>query len=250
MTVFKLAFLLCLAGTLSFCTVDEERLLIDQIRTKLWMVEQLTQNREETCNRGQPTPPQRQSSSGGIVYVRWGNTECPEADGTERVYSGFIGGSHYGDKGGATNYLCLPKEPQWAKFTNGTTGEALIHGAEYEDNTGRAKGMFGKTMDDNDPPCAVCHSTSRGSQLMIPARTTCADGWTLAYMGYLMTGRKTHAISNEYVCVDKDMVIIPGTAPNNDNAVLLYLVEAKCGGTMTCPPYVEGREIACVVCTK
>ncbi|KAJ8315841.1 hypothetical protein KUTeg_007991 [Tegillarca granosa] len=105
-------------------------------------------------------------------------------------------------------------------------------------------------MDDNDPPCAVCHSTSRGSRLMIPARTTCTKGWVLEYTGYLMTGKTIHEKASEYICVDKDMSIIPGTSSNNDDAVLLYLVEANCGGSMTCPPYVQGREIACVICTK
>ena len=38
---------------------------------------------------------------------------------------------------------------------------------------------------------------------------------------------------------------------HDQNGRLLYAVEASChANSLPCPPYVQGREIACVVCTK
>ena len=35
----------------------------------------------------------------------------------------------------------------------------------------------------------------------------------------------------------------------NDDQSIIYLVEGRCG-SLPCPPYVDGREIACAVCSK
>lgn len=35
----------------------------------------------------------------------------------------------------------------------------------------------------------------------------------------------------------------------NHNGYLLYPVEARCG-SLKCPPYTEGRELVCAVCSK
>ena len=56
--------------------------------------------------RGPPGP-----SSGGVTYVRWGQTTCPNTTGTELVYAGRAAGSHFQQKGGTNDYLCLPEEP-------------------------------------------------------------------------------------------------------------------------------------------
>ena len=48
--------------------------------------------------------------SGGVTYTRWGKSSCPNITGTELVYSGRTGGSHY-QHGGAANYLCMPTDP-------------------------------------------------------------------------------------------------------------------------------------------
>ena len=39
--------------------------------------------------------------SGGVVYTRWGKTSCPNVSGTELVYAGRAGGTHYSHNGGA-----------------------------------------------------------------------------------------------------------------------------------------------------
>ena len=83
---------------------------------------------------------------------------------------------------------------------------------------------------------------------MIPARNKCYDGWTTEYSGYLSTGYYVDAGASEYICVDGEPEVIKGGTANTDGK-LLYLVEGRCG-SLPCPPYINGRELTCVVCTK
>ena len=50
------------------------------------------------------------------TYVRWGRTTCPVNQSTELVYSGRAGGSWWSKTGGATNYLCMPDDPDYLCF--------------------------------------------------------------------------------------------------------------------------------------
>ena len=52
------------------------------------------------------------SKSQRTTYTRWGRTIC-SGNGSESVYDGFAGGSHYTHKGGASSMLCLPMDPDW-----------------------------------------------------------------------------------------------------------------------------------------
>ena len=68
--------------------------------------------------RGPPGPPGTQGEkgstgpkSGGATYIRWGKSSCPTS--SEEVYSGIAAGSHYSHSGGGTNYLCMPKVPEY-----------------------------------------------------------------------------------------------------------------------------------------
>ena len=63
-----------------------------------------------------------------------------------------------------------------------------------------------------------------------------------------MSEQSDHASATEYVCVDKQAEVIPGGHADQD-ACSFYLVEGICG-SLTCPPYVNGRELACVVCSR
>ena len=45
--------------------------------------------------------------SGGVVYTRWGRKSCPNDTGTQLVYEGITGGSHWNNPGGGANYVCL-----------------------------------------------------------------------------------------------------------------------------------------------
>ena len=69
--------------------------------------------------RGSTGPPGPTTSTGGVVYVRWGRTTCPSTPGTELVYAGKAGGSHYSHSGGGANKLCLPDDPQYLSYQSG-----------------------------------------------------------------------------------------------------------------------------------
>ena len=185
------------------------------------------------------------------TYTRWGRTICP-GNGSESVYDGFAGGSHYSHKGGASSMLCLPKDPDWdaGKTTDKTDPDVgLVYGVEYEDGSGRTDQLFGESHYQRDVPCVVCDVTKRSSVLMIPGKSKCHEGWTLEYSGYLMAGHYNFSGATDYYCIDKDPENLPG-GTGNDNGYLLYFVEARCGASLRCPPYVNGRELQCAVCTK
>ena len=125
--------------------------------------------------------------------------------------------------------------------TGGFQSAGHIYGVEYQTLTG-----LDSSLHDNDAPCAVCHVDGRGEHLMIPGQRTCPQNWTKEYEGLLVTDHYTHKKST-YVCLDGDPEVITGGSENK-NGALFYTVEAVCGA-LPCPPYVNGYEIACVVCT-
>ena len=83
---------------------------------------------------------------------------------------------------------------------------------------------------------------------IISARKSCYEGWKIEYNGYLMTGKPEHRAGSMYTCVDGNPDTLHGGRANKDG-YLFYLVEGRCG-SLKCPPYVEGRELTCVVCSK
>lgn len=85
------------------------------------------------------------------------------------------------------------------------------------------------------------------TSFIIAARKTCGEGWKLEYHGYLMAGHYNHNAGTTYKCVDSDPESLPG-GHTNYNGYLFYLVDGRCG-SLKCPPYVEGREIFCAVCS-
>ena len=190
--------------------------------------------------RGPPGPPG--PGSGGVVYTRWGRTTCPDTPGTELVYAGMAGGTYYNTKGGASNHLCMPENPDYLQYRAGVQGSSPVRGAEYQ--TG---GNVLSSVSDHDVPCAVCLASARETVLMIPAKTQCPPSWTLEYTGYLMTEHKTHYRSM-FECIDKDPEWVPGSAASTDPA-LFYHTEATCT-ELPCPPYDPQKELTCVVCTK
>ncbi len=191
-------------------------------------------------DQGPPGPPG--PSSGGVVYTRWGRTTCPDTPGTELLYAGRAGGTHYNAQGGAANHLCLPENPDYLQYRAGVQGYSPVRGAEYQ--TGG--GPLGSVID-HDAPCAVCATSARVMALMIPAKTQCPPSWTLEYTGYLMTARNIYHRSM-FECIDKDPESVPGGAVNT-NPALFYHTEATCT-ELPCPPYDPEKELTCVVCTK
>ena len=191
--------------------------------------------------QGAPGP-----NSGG-VYTRWGRTTCPSTPGTELVYSGRVVGSHYSEKGGGSNYLCLPEEdPDYLIYQPGNQHwRSYLYGTEYETGV-HGPGPLSSVFQHN-APCAICHTPTRSTTLMIPGRIRCPGSWTTEYYGYLMSNARPNT-RTMFECFDKDPESIPGSAADV-NAAFVYAVEGSCNG-IPCPPYEEGREITCVVCTK
>ncbi|XP_067024550.1 collagen alpha-3(IV) chain-like [Acropora muricata] len=185
------------------------------------------------------------NGTSGVNYVRWGRTSCPS--GTQIVYEGIIGGEHYNNKGGGSNYLCLHRIPKYDKYQNGHQSAGYVYGTEYEVSQYNGN-PFDRNLHDHDAPCAVCFVKSRGSMLMMPARNDCPSGWTEEYHGYLMTAFRGEEHASEFICVDGNPEHVSGSNQNK-NGALLYPVEGVCG-SLPCGPYVAGRELTCAVCTK
>ena len=80
---------------------------------------------------GSPGP-----QSGGATYTRWGNSSCPGVTGNELVYAGVAGGTRYNEKGGGSNYICMPQDPEYStnlQYRRGIeTNGVPIHAAEYD----------------------------------------------------------------------------------------------------------------------
>ncbi len=200
----------------------------------------------QTGIMGERGPPGIQGTAGpnpgGNTYIRWGRLECPSVLGTDMVYSGIAGGTHFTHEGGGANYLCLPKDAEYLK--DGVPASTLfsyLYGSEYEAT------LVG-TQDQN-VPCSVCYTSTRAAMLMIPAKISCPSGWTTEYKGFLMAERFNHKRNAAYVCVDEEAKSLPG-GKGNTNGALFYHVVATCGTGLPCPPYVTTKTITCVICTK
>ena len=180
--------------------------------------------------------------------MRWGRKTCP--DSAELVYHGSAGGSFYDTHGGGANYLCLPPDPVWGYFNEAVEKGSKLYGAEYQNpSPGHGLGNAdNKPLHDQNVPCAVCRSKLHSSQIMIPGRNICYDGWNFEFNGYLVTGDPSHKGRFEFVCMDENPEAMTGGYPNEDGA-LFFNVEAVCG-SLPCPTYIPRREITCVVCTK
>ncbi|PVD25171.1 hypothetical protein C0Q70_15669 [Pomacea canaliculata] len=135
----------------------------------------------------------------GSVYTRWGNGHCPS--GSQLVYSGVTGGSHYTFEGAASNALCLPLSPVFEDYVL-PASVAYVYGAEYEVNV--------HSSNELDLKCSVCH-IPRAATFMVPATNSCHTGWTMEYSGILMAGHHTHKAATEFVCMDSAMEGMTGT---------------------------------------
>ena len=125
---------------------------------------------------------------------------------------------------------------------------ALLYGGEFELAGGsRSTTIFGKSLVNQDPPCVVCRSP-RSSVHMIPGRNLCYGDWNLEYTGYLVGGHFAHTAGSEFICLDADPEVVAGGEADH-NGILFYFAEARCG-SLKCPPYINGRELTCAVCSK
>ncbi|XP_072043223.1 uncharacterized protein [Amphiura filiformis] len=215
---------------------------------------EMTNLQTQPAANADPREPSDQSSANetGSLYIRWGSRQCP--DTAEVVYTGYVGGSHFYNDGGGSNYLCLPQDPDLIMASPGIQStRARIDTVEYY-------------TDDFDPlssrhhqdaACAVCQTKNRSMMLMIPAKLTCPIGWIREYFGYIMSSMFTSKRS-EFICVDKSLASAAEREEEYDGGGAIYLVEARCldprpennYGALPCDQYPDGTELVCVVCTK
>ena len=180
--------------------------------------------------------------SGGIVYIRWGRRICPNTTGTTLVYDGLAAGSKWSDSGGGANYLCLPKGPDYLPGGGTSASQALLYSGEYEST------VF-PSLQNYNPPCAVCYTPNRATMLMIPAKTKCPTTWTLEYYGYLIAEYASHKNNVVFECLDGNPEPVTGSGASTNVEASFHHVKATCNG-LPCPPYDTTKEITCVVCTK
>ena len=181
-----------------------------------------------------------------MSFTRWGKTSCPRTEGTQLLYEGTMAGSAWHEAGSA-EYLCLHKHPQFLRTTAGLQSErARIYGTEYR-AIDRPPAF--SSMAHHDAPCSVCYTAGRSTKIVIPGRTSCPASWTREYYGYLMTEKHhQHHRSRVPVCVDVSSESVRGSSGEHTHS-LLYFIETSCSG-IACPPYSNGAEITCAVCTK
>ena len=73
-----------------------------------------------------PTTPPPKPCPGGQTYVRWGNTTCPDVDGTSRVYEGRAASGYYNHNGGASDFICLTSQGKYHSAST-TTNSGLAY---------------------------------------------------------------------------------------------------------------------------
>ena len=132
-----------------------------------------------------------------------------------------------------------------------------MYGTEYETGTiANSLGPLGNSRHNHNVPCAVCATTARGMQLMVPARVNCPDdSWTKEYSGYLMTNSDLVAGNyfhrTKFVCVDREAEVLPHSALNPVSALFYHVRVNSCGHeAFPCSAYDPQKELTCVVCSK
>ena len=66
--------------------------------------------------------------------------------------------------------------------------------------------------------------------------------------GYLVAGGEHHNSASEFICLDSRAEAESGGHLNREGKTF-YIAEGRCG-SLKCPPYINGRELTCVVCSK
>jgi len=164
------------------------------------------------------------------------------------LFEGYAAGPNR-MSGSASNYLCLPEHPQWNTYRMKNQISGTIYGVEYEleyINLFSEANNGGNPLQDNPAPCAVCYVGGRSTVIMLPAKTQCLDGWTTEYQGYLVSNADGYQATT-YICWDEAPEVAVGGI--NQNKASIFHIEVHCG-SLPCSVYGNGKELACVVCSK
>ena len=125
--------------------------------------------------------------------------------------------------------------------TTTTTTESTNYIPTYADMIGTRKYI----------PCAVCDIEEQSEHRMIPAESTCPNGWQLQYQGYLMNYHHGTQAGNVICVNDQALGISPSSDAGIRKIVSQYLshVVIDCK-TFPCPPLNHAELLKCVVCSK
>lgn len=211
------------------------------------LLDKIAQLEATLAAMGTPVSPPGGVSTSKVSYTRWGRNSCPE--GAELIYKGFAASGHYGHSGGISSVVCLIDNPTFANdsVNDGDQNGALLYGTEYET---KAYGIGTlKELHESDAPCAVCLKPEATLTLMIPGTIHCPADWHKEYEGYLMGTHYILASTHEVACVDINPEKTKSSSSANSDGYLWYPTEAECS-SLPCPPYVQDRELSCVVCTQ
>ena len=180
-----------------------------------------------------------------LILVNYNFTIKPE---TVKIfqcsYSGITAGKHISNTGSGTNTLCMPHDPDSLPSEFPTTTYSgyygYLWGAEYQFT-------YKNVAVDDDVPCAICTVKPATTTMMIPAKNTCPQDWTLQYHGYLSASYSSGK-STDYICVDNDPEFFEGLRQVNSDGHGLYPVKAYCG-SLPCPNYKQSQYLSCAVCS-
>ena len=179
--------------------------------------------------KGDPGP-----RSGGVTYIRWGMTKCP--NDTTLVYAGIAAGTKYDIKGGTSNTLCMPEDPEYLSEITISTYSNALHGVEYDTYDTPFNHLNQANM-----PCALCYTDEKTTTFLYPARFHCPQGWHEEYTGYLATQpQSAGAQKKDTICLDKDAIPIPWSRANTNPSVV-YAMHISCNG-LPCPPSIQRKK--------
>lgn len=82
------------------------------------------------------------------------------------IVLGQAGGNHPLHKGGGSNYLCLPNDPENGQFQ--PHDNHVLFGVEYQTFYNSKPHGWSNSLGNKELPCAVCHRKKKSSVLMIP----------------------------------------------------------------------------------
>lgn len=175
------------------------------------------------------------------AYIAWGQKTCPSGHNT--IYGNGIGaGGWYQHRGSSATLLCLHPSPQYLSVDTAADYGNIIYRAEYEMGGNLPNDI--EAVHNQDVPCAMCQRpVSAAHTLMIPGKAVCPAGFSIDYVGMLMSESHDHYKST-FVCVTRQP---QGTgSTGNENGLLFYVVEAQAPLPSGYAPYYE---LPCVVCS-
>jgi len=180
------------------------------------------------------------------VYTQWGSTNCTTSN-TLLIYSGYTSVSPSSDKGGGSNYLCLPEKPTYMKkHPSRSSISAQIDGAKY----GSTFSKVNSNMQRKVIQCSVCQIEQRTTTLMLPASNECPKDYVVLYTGYLST--QVSLSRTQFICIDNSTV--PTILASNTRIQVSELeltIVSECN-ILPCgkEKYIQNALISCIVCAK